>query len=610
MRVGMTMKLMNRMLPLTLRQKLIVSAILCLLFPAAIALVISDYTTKDVIKNKAVEDSLGTLEVMDRYIQNTVSKMLYVSNYIQLDDEINTIVRHKWNESKQHNANNEFVEDFLNSKKVTEKLENISFPGDKTHITILLPDGTNYTNYSYLEYEPKVFFEEPWFKGLQDKPAFSTNWIGTHPSYMRSDQVAQEHLITIAKTMKYFSSEAYGYLIVSLNEEQISNIFVNNSSSSETMLLDADGTILSHTENARIGQQFPYYNEFKDGSDLSIMEIEGREYLLLKRTLNISDWMLVNMLPYKDALGKIQSIQHSNFLFQLLFLSLFLIILISLIRRITRPVLRLGRVASQVEEGNLQIRSNIRGADEMGRLGHSFDQMLDRIEHMFKQIHYEQSRKRKAELEMLQAQINPHFLFNILNSIRLRILLKGDKESASLISSLSRLLRMTINRNNEYIALHEETEIVLSYVRLMNFRHEWDIEIETALAKDTLMEQVPRFFMQPIIENSLIHGLRDQQGVIIIRTWKDSQECLTIEVSDNGKGIDPSKVEALQRSLSNSSDTWEPHEQGFSGIGLKNVYERLKLIYGTRFEFAVKSNPDHGTVITITIPSRSDEPYV
>src|SRR5690606_5826160 len=151
---------------------------------------------------------------------------------------------------------------------------------------------------------------------------------------------------------------------------------------------------------------------------------------------------------------------------------------VTLISRLTKPMQRLGRVAAQVESGRLEVRSHIRGSDEIGQLGRSFDQMLDRVAAMIEQIRTEQTLKRKAELDMLQAQINPHFLFNVLNSIRMRIMMKGDADSAALISSLAALLRMTINRSNELIPLREEADTVVHYVRLMNFRHNEQIQLE------------------------------------------------------------------------------------------------------------------------------------
>lgn len=318
---------------LTLRQKLIVTSFLCVLLPSMIILLVSNYMTRDVIRDKAVNDSLGTLEVMDRYINNTINKMIYVSNYIQLDSEINGIIMQKRNAHKLHTKEQE-VRDFLNTKKVTEKLENISFPGEKTHITLLLPDGSNYTNYAFSEYEPVQFFNESWFEALTAQPAFQTYWIGSHPAYLKSDLADGNHYITIAKTIKYFSSEPYGYLIVSLSEDKVSDIFASDGSS-ETILIDSEGLVVSHPDSSKIGLPFRYYRQLPQDSDSGFATIDGREYLLLKRKLAYSDWTLVNMVPYKEAVGRINLIQRTNFMIQAFFFSIFILILIliSLVRQ-------------------------------------------------------------------------------------------------------------------------------------------------------------------------------------------------------------------------------------------------------------------------------------
>src|SRR5690606_6553201 len=139
--------------------------------------------------------------------------------------------------------------------------------------------------------------------------------------------------------------------------------------------------------------------------------------------------------------------------------------------RFTYSIRKLSRVAAQVEVGNLLVRSRIEGPDEIGMLGKSFDLMLDKINEMITQIKEEQEQKKKAELEMLLAQLNPHFLFNILNSISVRVLMKGDAEHAELLNSLSTFLRMSINRNNEFITLTEELDTINHYMKLVNFKN-------------------------------------------------------------------------------------------------------------------------------------------
>lgn len=187
-------------------------------------------------------------------------------------------------------------------------------------------------------------------------------------------------------------------------------------------------------------------------------------------TNSLTGWKLVSLTPYDRAVFKLNVIFKRVFMFQLASFCLFMVLLLYLLGKFTRPLVRLGRVAETVQRGNLEVRSGIRGEDEIGYLGQSFDLMLDKVKETIGEITKTQVRKRKAELAMLQAQINPHFLFNVLNSIRMKVLRKGDSESAEMISSLSKLLRMTISQDKGVIPLHEEVDLAIDYVRLMNMR--------------------------------------------------------------------------------------------------------------------------------------------
>ncbi|WP_159881499.1 cache domain-containing sensor histidine kinase [Paenibacillus puerhi] len=597
------MKLTTILRQLSLRQKLIISSVVCLLLPAAITLSITNRNAEAIIQRHATDNALGTQEVMGRYIINTVNQMLYVSNYVQFDSEIQSAITQRWNETRL-GGEDRFVEHFLSAKNITEKLENITFPDGKTHITILLADGISFTNYSHLEYNPAGFFQEPWFARLTQLPSFATYWIGTHPSYLAKDREKGQYFITIAKTMKSFSSEPFGYLIVSLSEEEISNIFVNQSLNQEHMLLDSSGMILSHADSQKIGKRFTHNGELHGEEGSSLITVDKEDYLLLHRKLPYSDWRLVSMVPYREAVSQINAVQGTNYFLQAFFFVLFLLILVTLVRQFTKPIYRLGRVVSRVEDGNLQIRTGIRGGDEISRLGQSFDRMLDRIEEMLHQVTWEQTRKRKAELAMLQAQINPHFLFNVLNSIRMRIKLKGDDENAGLISSLSSLLRMTINRNNEFVPLHEEVETVVHYFHLMNFRLSEPLALRTEIASSVALTEIPRFILQPVLENSIIHGFRDAPGTVSITAW-GKRDLLVIEVSDTGRGMDEEELMQLERKLGEQEG--EKSKETLSGIGLNNVLERLRLIYGETFHYRIESHVGEGTSITLHIPLKGGE---
>ena len=422
-----------------------------------------------------------------------------------------------------------------------------------------------------------------------------------------------KYYITIVQTIKSFSSKPDGFLFVSLSEEQISHIFPEHQLNHEYMLLDSHGTILSHIDTDRIGQTFAHFDQINKPSSSSIISVGHEKVMLLDRKLQISDWILVSMVPYQEAISKINAVQSTNIIVQAVFFILFLVILVSLVSQFTKPIFKLSRAVSKVEAGHLQYRTRMRGNDEIGQLGQSFDQMLDRIEDMIKQVTLEQAGKRKAELEMLQAQINPHFLFNVLNSIRLRIKLRGDGKNAALISSLSSLLRMTINRNNEFVTLHEEVETVGHYFELMNFRTNEAASIHIDIMPESALMEVPRFVIQPIIENSLIHGLHDHSGAIAIIARIENDR-LQIQIKDTGRGMSEEELEKLHERLAPTKSTAvaakkEETHKGLSGIGLKNVFERLKLIYGDEFQYFIESQLGQGTAITLKIPLRRGEKH-
>jgi len=582
------------------------------MLPAVIALIVSDMNTKSVIKRHAIDNARGSLEVIDRYIESMANKMLYISNFVQFDSEIQSIVRKNSSENPE-DSKSRFVEDYFNTKKITEKLNNISFPGERTHVSIVLNNGVSYTNYSNLLYDASKLIHEPWFKNVDDLNSSSKYWIGTHPAYLEDDREAGRFYITIAQTIKSFSSKPDGHLIVSLNEERLSHIFPLHKGNHEFMLLDSKGTILSHIDASRIGQKFSHFDELNEQSGSSIITVDNEEFMLLERKLSVSDWVLVSMVPYQEAISQINAVQNTNVIVQSLFFILFLVILITLVSQFTKPIFQLSRVVSKVEAGNLQYRTRMRGNDEIGQLGQSFDQMLDRIEEVIKQVTHEQAGKRKAELEMLQAQINPHFLFNVLNSIRLRIKLLGDEKNASLISSLSSLLRMTINRNNEFIPLHEEIETVVHYIKLMDFRTNETTPIHIDIMPESAWIEVPRFVIQPILENSLIHGFQNHSGSLTISA-RNENESLQIQIRDTGCGMTEEELTRLHERLTledNTANSAKKEElnKGLSGIGLKNVFERLKLIYGQEFQYLIESSYGHGTTITLKIPLRRGEKH-
>lgn len=582
------------------RNKLLVASLLCLLLPASITLYISNSYTEHILRSQVIQNERRSLEQESMYISNLLSNMVLVSNYIQFDPGITLILKENWQRSKLHQPDT--AKNVLEFKEVTEKLESVTSMMEKTFVTVLTSDGQYYSNYPYAKLDVGALLLQPWMEKARQQPVFDLYWAGVLDNYIPTVAQTSPQVLTIARNLKLSSNSTYATVIISIAESRISQIFNDNRKGQETLLISPDGTVLASLDKTRLGQPFTLADELSGTADSRFMDYRNEQYLLSSLEIPYGNYRIVSLSPYREAVSQISATHRWSTAVQIVSGAFFLLILFLLVRQFTKPVIRLDSVAARVEQGELGIRSGVRGYDEIGRLGKSFDHMLDRVEKMIEQIKVEQAQKRKAELAMLQSQINPHFLFNILNSIRLRIMMRGDEENAELLFSLSRLLRMTIQQRDEYTTLHDELHIVRSYVELLNFRQADEVTLDTDCTSESLGLKIPRFLLQPVIENAYIHGLRQESGRILIRTWTQDSR-LFIAIEDNGRGMDEITLNRLRAEVGSELPEQESMPSSrLAHIGMSNVYERLYLTYGSAFEVTIDSIPGQGTTFLFVLP--------
>ncbi|MEK5494320.1 histidine kinase [Paenibacillus sp. FSL R7-0297] len=582
------------------RNKLLVASLLCLLLPASITLYISNSYTEHILRSQVVQNERRSLEQESMYISNLLSNLVLVSNYIQFDPGITLILKENWQRSKLHQPDT--AKNVLEFTEVTEKLISVTSMMEKTFVTVLTSDGQYYSNDSYAKLDVGALMLQPWMEKARQQPAFELYWAGVLDNYIPTRAVTSPQVLTIARNLKLSSNSTYATVIISIAESRISQIFNDNREGQETLLIGPDGTVIASRDKARLGQPFALAHELTGTADSRFMDYRNEQYLLSSLDIPYGNYRIVSLSPYREAVSQISSTHRWSTAVQIMSGAFFLLILVLLVRQFTKPVIKLDSVAARVEQGELGIRSGVRGYDEIGRLGKSFDHMLDRVEKMIIQIKVEQAQKRKAELAMLQSQINPHFLFNILNSIRLRIMMRGDEENAELLFSLSRLLRMTIQQRDEYTTLHDELHIVRSYVELLNFRQADEVTLDTDCTSESLGLKIPRFLLQPVIENAYIHGLRQESGRILIRTWTQDTRLL-IAIEDNGRGMDEVTLNRLRAEVGSEPPELETMPSSrLAHIGMSNVYERLYLTYGSAFQVTIDSIPGQGTTFLFVLP--------
>lgn len=264
---------------------------------------------------------------------------------------------------------------------------------------------------------------------------------------------------------------------------------------------------------------------------------------------------------------------------------------------ITRPILRLEEVTNQVAKGNLEVRSDVKNGVEVCALSDSLNTMIDKINELLEQVTTEQIRLRKAEFELLQSQINPHFLYNTLDTIVWLAEAGEQSKVVSMVGSLSDFFRSTLSRGKDIVSVREELQHVRSYLEIQQVRYQDILEYEIDVPEELYHCLIPKLTIQPLVENALYHGIKNKRGIghIKISSCKDAEGC-RIQIEDNGIGITKERLLQVQDGIQNKVLT------GKDIYGLYNVNERIRLNFGENYGILIESEYGEGTTVSVVLP--------
>jgi two-component system sensor histidine kinase YesM len=331
------------------------------------------------------------------------------------------------------------------------------------------------------------------------------------------------------------------------------------------------------------------------GSGFDILRVQGEEYFVVFIGSPSQTYLCV--VPYESLFRDIELFNTIFPLFCAGIFLLFLFITVRLTRDISKPIVRLADEIKNIEsEDFTQAKLSLNGytrKDEIGILYNEFTLMLDKIENLINDNYRKQLLIKDAQYKTLQAQINPHFLYNTLESINWIAQLNNQDRIADMVQALGELLRVSINAKRIFLTMQEEAELLRQYVLIQKIRYEERLEVAIELEESVNGYIIPKLTLQPFVENSIKYGLEARNGIcrINIRT-EDRDGRLMIQIQDNGPGMD---AELVQRILAGKV------EARGSGIGIKNIHERLRQFFGEEFSLNIESTRGRGTTITITV---------
>ena len=279
------------------------------------------------------------------------------------------------------------------------------------------------------------------------------------------------------------------------------------------------------------------------------------------------------------------------------------------IKYVTKPLYVLKMLMNRAERGDLRAYWTSKSSNEWTQLGESYNQMLNRLEDLIKQVKREESLKKEAEMEALHYQLNPHFLYNTLNTIKWVAKIHKTPQISEVVSALVRLLQASLGKKGEFITLREEIGLTHDYMEIQKFRYGDRIQIVMEVEELTLSCLVPRMLLQPLVENAIIHGIEPtkREGRITIRSWLD-RDLLLCQVEDNGVGIQMEEGSSGWKAMHavGGAQSGKLRER-MSGVGISHIREKIKLYYGPQFKMHIGSKPGEGTTIRMSLPIHQSE---
>ena len=430
-------------------------------------------------------------------------------------------------------------------------------------------------------------FSTPHVQDLFDDPSYRYYWV-----------------VSLSRTVELTrnGSSMLGVLLVDMNYSSIEQLLekANTDTSGEYVyLMASDGEIIYHPKQNLI--HIGLYQENNDMAagyeDTTVKEnFHGEKRLVTVKTISYTGWKLVSVVPMKSFSMGMTGMRNLAVLLVALTVLAAVILNQMVSARISKPLRRLNDSVKEWEAGNMEPDIYIGGSMEVEHLGKTLRSTVAQIRQLMDDIVVEQEEKRKSELDALQSQINPHFLYNTLDSIVWMITGERYDDAVFMITQLASLFRISLSKGKTVISIENEVKHAKNYMNIQKIRYKNSFEIDFQIEEEILNGCIVKLVLQPLLENAIYYGMEfmDGEGEIHVRGYRRDND-VYLEVEDNGLGMP--EEEAAE--LLNGKE--RPHKHG-SGVGLVNVHSRLKLRFGENYGLIIHSCPDEGMMVQIHIP--------
>lgn len=527
----------------------------------------------------------------------------------RLNDQMNDLIGNKQLQDLLESPPSDLEEEKQFTVNLLQLLNNQSSTVDAFRIHLYPLPPERYNDYMNTIGEMNIMDREEWFRPMMN--SVSPAWHLSMPSRGRY----AKPLLTFTKRFTgLYDRDPRAIIAADLSEDQLRRYFSpsGNISGQKLLLLDENGVVIfdsSANEWTGKSEMTGRFNELTKGMEMSeSITMEGQKYLASSLKLDSQPWYLVSLSPLSELTGSIDEVNRVMLVFLVAYLLCCIGVVVFLTSHFTHPIVRLVQLMRKAEKGQFNHQSawSYRN-DEVGWLYRGFISLTTQIETLIEEASQAEWKKKELEFQVLSHQINPHFLYNTLESIRWKAETHGRSDISEMVAALGNLLRLSLNQGKEITTLRREIEQLKAYVQIEQARMGQTIRILYSIEPELLSLPFLRLLLQPLVENAIQHSIRDnfEQGKILISAEREETD-IVIRIIDNGKGIPAETMEKLGLDLMKEKGTSQ--STGTKGVGLRNVNERLALYFGEDYRLVIESGSS-GTAIMLKHPVMNlDEP--
>jgi two-component system sensor histidine kinase YesM len=574
-----------------LRNKMILSYVFVIIIP----LFIVSYLVVNEFRQSALEDAIEqTVNNVERVKQRTTEVLnvsIDLSNRLSLDERLEEVVNRRY----------EHTFDVVKAYREYETFGTyLDFNKETSKIKLYVDNQTLISNWELfpLEEETERTF---WYQSALNGQGI-IGWFYFDDITRRANST-----LSLVRKVSFPQYQTYGVLVIDINTEYINSML--RQEPFETLLLDENNIVVASNRPNMIGESLS-----ETHLELSIAAQESGAHEVMidgeASKVYIEDLMpetsynklkIISIFSIESIVAESNQISRMGFTVILLSFVVALILIYIICTILAKRLLKLSKQISKVSQGDFNSIVEVDGDDEIGHLSRRFNQMVYSIQNLMDEVQHSNEQKSQLEfkqneikLKMLASQINPHFLYNALESIRMKAHLKGEREIAQTVKLLGKLMRKNLEIGGKEYKLMDEIEIIRCYLEIQKFRHgdrlDYQLDIDPAAESVNL----PPLIIQPLVENAVVHGLenKDVGGQVTLRVTLKS-EFLNIEVTDNGIGMNQVKLQEILESIK---------DQEADRIGLNNIHQRIQLTYGNQYGLCIDSELHVGTKIQFTVP--------